>query len=198
VTLSRRALLRDLGLGLGVLLWRPLPSLALGGTLPELNTAAPDFSLEGIAPASNPGDGTGVDGTKPVQRSLADFRGSWLVLYFYPRDFTSGCTLEARGFQKALPQFAQRQAQIVGISADSTEDHAAFCGSEGLRYTLLSDPGGKVSQRYGSWLPPFSLRHSFLIDPQGVIRRSWTGVRPSGHALEVLAELERLQVESVG
>jgi peroxiredoxin Q/BCP len=196
--LRRRALLRDLSLGLGFLLLQPSKAFALGGTLPALNAAAPDFNLEGIAPATEVVKG--VSSSKELatlRRSLADFHGHWLVLYFYPRDFTSGCTLEARGFQTALPEFTQLSARVVGVSADSSEDHAAFCGSEGLRYTLLSDPGGTVSRVYGSWLPPFSLRHTFLIDPQGVLRQIWTGVRPSGHAREVLAELQRLQVESV-
>lgn len=186
-----------MGIGVGILLLRPSRAIALGGSLPERNAPAPDFNLEGIAPAT--GDLKGSSGSPEpavVRRSLADFHGRWLVLYFYPRDFTSGCTLEARGFQTALSDFTQHSARVVGISADSSEDHAAFCGSEGLRYTLLSDPGGTVSRLYGSWLPPFSLRHTFLIDPQGVLRQIWTGVRPSGHAREVLAELQRLQVES--
>jgi len=184
-----------MGLGLAALLIRPNPAEALGGTLPALDVAAPDFNLEGVAPA-RAGDPPGAPVS--VRRSLADYRGQWLVLYFYPKDFTSGCTLEARGFQRALADFSSRQAQVVGISADSSEDHASFCGSEGLRYTLLSDRGGQVSRSYGSWLAPFSQRHTFLIDPEGVLRQIWTAVRPSGHAAEVLAELQRLQVESVG
>ena len=82
---------------------------------------------------------------------------------------------------------------MVGVSADRPDDHAAFCSSEGLVYPLLSDPGGQVSRRYGSWLAPFSLRHTFLIDPQGMLRARWTAVHPAGHAREVLAELTRLQ-----
>lgn len=193
-TLNRRQLLSVLALTLGAFGLRPGRAAALGGTLPALEAAAPDFSLDGVAPATaqvkepeNPAEPI------PTHLSLDDFRGQWLALYFYPRDFTSGCTLEARGFQRALGDFQAAGAAVVGISADGREDHAAFCSSEGLAYPLLSDPGGEVSRRYGSWLAPFSQRHTFLIDPEGVLRAVWTAVRPSGHALEVLAELQRLQ-----
>lgn len=189
MTLSRRQLISRLALSLAALTLRPGRAVALGGTLPALQTAAPDFSLDGVAPAA---DGSS---SEPITThlALADFRGRWLALYFYPRDFTSGCTLEARGFQRALSDFQAAGAAVVGISADAPEDHAAFCSSEGLAYPLLSDPGGQVSRRYGSWLAPYSQRHTFLIDPNGVLRASWTAVRPAGHAQEILDELQRLQ-----
>lgn len=178
--------------GLTALSWLPpTPSAqAMGGTLPELNTAAPDFRLTGVAPAA---DIDGEPRAVPTQLALADFAGQWLVLYFYPRDFTGGCTLEARGFQNDLQAFQQAGAAVVGVSADDPDSHASFCSEEGLAFPLLSDPGGTVSQRYGSWISPFSQRHSFLIDPSGVIRSRWVAVRPSGHSREVLEELQRLQ-----
>ena len=194
MSLSRRQLLSALTIGLGALTLRPGRALALGGTLPALEAAAPAFSLDGVVPGPAGADGS----TEAVAAhlSLADFRGRWLALYFYPRDFTSGCTLEARGFQRALADFEAAGAAVVGISADDPDDHAAFCSSEGLAYPLLSDPGGAVSRRYGSWLAPFSQRHTFLLDPDGVLRAIWTAVRPAGHAQEVLAELQRLQQAS--
>ncbi len=194
MSLHRRQLLSAFALGLGVLTLRPGRALGLGGTLPVLDAPAPDFSLDGVAPAAA-GAPRGDAPAEPISThlSLADFRGRWLALYFYPRDFTSGCTLEARGFQRSLADFEATGADVVGISADGAEDHAAFCSSEGLTYPLLSDPGGQVSRLYGSWLAPFSQRHTFLIDPDGVLRSVWTAVRPAGHAQEVLAELERLQ-----
>lgn len=164
------------------------PVQALGGTLPELGAAAPGFSLDGVAPGS--GKHNDVQHT---HLQLADLTGSWLVLYFYPKDFTTGCTLEARGFQQDLGAFQAAGARVIGVSADDPDQHASFCGSEGLTYPLLSDPGGQVSKAYGSWIPPFSQRHTFLIDPQGVLRARWTAVRPAGHSQEVLAELKRLQ-----
>jgi len=198
MTLSRRQLFSSLAFAAGALLLRPGRAVALGGTLPALDAPAPDFSLDGVAPAAAAGANT--DGpSEPIgtHLRLEDFRGRWLALYFYPRDFTSGCTLEARGFQRALVDFEAAGAAVVGISADDPEDHAAFCSSEGLVYPLLSDPGGQVSRRYGSWLAPFSQRHTFLIDPDGVLRAIWTAVRPAGHAQEVLAELQQLQSGAV-
>jgi len=163
------------------LLAAPGQALALGGTLPDLDQQAPDFALAGFVPPGTEG-----------QLSLSDFQGRWLALYFYPKDFTGGCTLEARGFQKDLAQFHQLGAEVVGISADSAESHASFCGSEGLAFPLLSDPGGLVSRSYGSWISPYSQRHSFLIDPDGVLRERWVAVRPSGHSQEILASLQSL------
>ena len=163
------------------LLAAPGQAQALGGTLPDLDQQAPDFALAGFVPPGTEG-----------QLSLSDFQGRWLALYFYPKDFTDGCTLEARGFQKDLAQFHQLGAEVVGISADSAESHASFCGSEGLAFPLLSDPGGLVSRSYGSWISPYSQRHSFLIDPDGVLRERWVAVRPSGHSQEILASLQSL------
>ena len=110
--------------------------------------------------------------------------------YFYPRDFTGGCTIEARGFAKpCMIATANWMPRSSGISADSVDDHASFCSSEGLDFPLLSDPDGTVSKAYGSWMAPYSLRHTFLIDPDGKLQKRWVAVRPSGHAQEVLDEL---------
>ncbi|MEB3235423.1 MAG: peroxiredoxin [Cyanobacteriota bacterium] len=190
--MQRRELLSQ-GLQMGALALlasglRPAAALALGGTLPDIGQPAPGFSLDGVAQGPN---GQAVN----THRQLADLAGHWTVLYFYPKDFTSGCTLEARGFQRDLGAFTQAGAQIIGVSADDPDQHASFCGSEGLTYTLLSDPGGTVSKAYGSWISPFSQRHTFLIDPKGVLQARWTAVRPAGHSQEVLAELQRLQGE---
>jgi peroxiredoxin Q/BCP len=183
--ISRRSFLG--ALGAVPLLWlsSPREAQALGGTLPALNQPAPDFRLPAVVPSA---DGRALR----AERGLRDFRGRWLVLYFYPRDFTSGCTLEARGFQRDLPAFQARNATVVGVSADDGESHLSFCGSEGLAFPLLSDPQGSVSRLYGSWIAPFSQRHTFLIDPDGVLRRIWTAVRPAGHSAEVLAALDAI------
>ena len=164
--MNRRKLLRGVGLSALGLLAFPRQAFCLGGVLPELDQPAPDFVLEGVVPE-----------TGEARRSLEDFRGRWLVLYFYPRDFTEGCTIEARGFQRDLEAFHSAGAEVVGISADSADSHAEFCGSEGLVYPLLSDPGGTVSRSYGSWIPPFSQRHTFLINPDGILRSRWVAVQ---------------------
>jgi peroxiredoxin Q/BCP len=167
---------------LGTLLVQPASAAAMGGILPALNQPAPRFDLQGFLPP-------GVQG----RLSLEDLQGSWLVLYFYPRDFTGGCTLEARGFQRDLGAFQAAQAAVVGISADDPDSHASFCSEEGLAFPLLSDPGGEVSRAYGSWIAPFSQRHTFLIDPRGILRATWLAVRPSGHSQDVLSALMDLQ-----
>jgi thioredoxin-dependent peroxiredoxin len=155
------------------------PAQAMGGTLPPLNQPAPAFTLP-----TNTGDG---------QISLSDYRGKWLVAYFYPKDFTSGCTLEAQRFQKDLPKYLDRNAAIVGISADSVDSHAEFCDSEGLKFPLLADEDGSVSKAYGSWLGYLSSRHTFIIDPEGILKATFLGVNPIVHSREVLAKLDELR-----
>lgn len=155
------------------------PAIALGGSQPNLNAPAPTFTLP-----TNRGDG---------DISLADYRGRWVVLYFYPQDFTSGCTLEAKRFEQDLAKYADRNAQVVGVSADDVASHESFCEAEGLDFPLLSDTEGTVSKAYGSWLTGRSLRHTYLIDPDGVLRQRFLGVRPPIHSAEVLAELDQLQ-----
>jgi thioredoxin-dependent peroxiredoxin len=156
-----------------------LPAFAMGGTQPALDQPAPAFTLP-----SNSGDG---------EVSLADYLGKWVVVYFYPKDFTSGCTLEARRFQQDLPKYLDRNTQILGISVDDVDSHAEFCDSEGLKFPLLADVDGKVSKAYGSWLGYVSLRHTYLIDPDGMMRERFVGVNPAIHSTEVLAKLDELQ-----
>lgn len=155
------------------------PAQALGGPQPALDAIAPTFTLP-----SNSGDG---------EISLSDYRGQWVVLYFYPKDFTSGCTLEARRFQQDLPQYQARNTQILGVSVDTVDSHAEFCDAEGLRFPLLADTTGAISKTYGSWLTGMSLRHTYLIDPQGILRERFLGVNPAIHSKEVLARLNELQ-----
>tara|TARA_E500000178_G_scaffold115035_1_gene115081 strand:- start:222 stop:782 length:561 start_codon:yes stop_codon:yes gene_type:complete len=161
----------------------PKKVLALGGNAPDIGAPAPNFELSG----------TNLLVPDKSRWSLTDWNDRWLVLYFYPRDFTSGCTIEAHGFQDSLEQFKINNCDVAAISADSVEDHESFCNSEELDFTLLSDHDGIVSRSYGSWMAPYSLRHTFLIDPSGVVQARWTGVRPVGHAQEVLETLKGLQ-----
>ncbi|HIK32665.1 MAG TPA: peroxiredoxin [Oscillatoriales cyanobacterium M59_W2019_021] len=154
-------------------------AFALGGQLPEIDRNAPEFTLP-----TNTGDG---------EISLSDYRGQWVVVYFYPKDFTSGCTLEARRFQQDLPKYQRKNTQILGISVDDVDSHAEFCDSEGLKFPLLADTTGAVSKAYGSWLGYMSLRHTYIVDPDGILRAIFTGVNPSIHSQEVLARLDELQ-----
>ncbi len=146
---------------------------------------APDFTL-------NSQEG------KPV--SLHDFKGKWVVLYFYPKDFTSGCTVEAHNFQRDLAEYESRNAVILGVSVQDENTHEKFCTKEGLHFKLLADTKKNISSTYGSVMPLIGLskRHTFLIDPQGVVRKIYLEVNPGKHSQEVLAELDQLQKNTAG
>ena len=135
--------------------------------------------------------------TKGKQASLKDFRGKWVVLYFYPKDFTSGCTLEAHNFQRDLAKYEAINAVILGTSVDTAESHKDFCAKEGLSFKLLSDADAKVSDTYGSVMEyngmKLSARNTFIIDPQGKIAKVFVKVGPAGHSEEVLSALATLQ-----
>jgi thioredoxin-dependent peroxiredoxin len=150
--------------------------------LPALGSPAPDFSL------------SSEDGN---QVSLMDYRGKWVVLYFYPKDFTSGCTVEAHNFQRDQAEYARRNAVILGVSVDSAESHKSFCAKEGLNFKLLADTSHQVSKEYGSLMnfgvAQISARNTFLIDPQGKIARAFSSVNPSRHSAEMLAAIDELE-----
>jgi len=122
------------------------------------------------------------------------------VLYFYPKDFTSGCTLEAHNFQRDLDKYKAMKVVILGVSVDTAESHKSFCAKEGLAFKLLSDPEGKVSTAYGSVMQyqgaKLSARNTFIIDPSGKIAKVFMQVKPAPHSEEVLAALETLQKEN--
>ena len=131
------------------------------------------------------------------QASLKDFRGQWVVLYFYPKDFTSGCTLEAHNFQTDLAKYEAAHAVILGVSVDTADSHKSFCAKEGLSFKLLSDSDTKVSETYGSLMEyngvKLSARNTFIIDPKGKIAKVFLKVKPAGHSAEVLEALAELQ-----
>ena len=152
---------------------------------PAVGSTAPDFRLQTNAGA---------------QAGLKDYHGKWVVLYFYPKDFTSGCTLEAHNFERDRAKYDQAGAVILGVSVDSADSHKSFCSKEGLGFTLLSDPGGKVSTAYGSVMvhegTTYSARNTFVIDPEGKIARVFLKVDPAAHSDEVLRALAELQKTS--
>jgi peroxiredoxin Q/BCP len=151
-------------------------------TQPEVGKPAPDFSL-------TTGDGSHV--------SLKDYRGKWVVLYFYPKDFTSGCTMEARNFQRDLAKYGEVGAVILGVSVDTAQSHKDFCAKEGLNFKLLADPDAKVSTEYGSVMDykgqQLAARNTFIINPNGDIAKVYTGVKPAEHSEQVLKDLAQLK-----
>jgi peroxiredoxin Q/BCP len=161
-----------------------VPRLLTGSraAAPGPGSAAPDFTL------------TWQEGAFV---SLKDYRGSWVVLYFYPKDQTPGCTREAHNFQADQTKYAERHAVVLGVSVDSVDSHKKFCAKEGLNFKLLADRDGKVSNVYGSLtnlgVVKFASRHTFLIDPSGKVAKVYTSVDPGRHSEEVLAALDQLQ-----
>src|SRR5215471_18637690 len=151
--------------------------------LPIVGSDARDFSLRC------------QDGT-PVR--LQDFRGKWVILYFYPKDSTPGCTIEAREFQQDQAEYAKRNTVVLGVSTDDADSHRKFCAQEGLNFQLLADVSGQVSLKYGSLrnfgITKISARNTFVIDPKGRMARTFAGVSPSRHSAEVLAALDELQM----
>jgi thioredoxin-dependent peroxiredoxin len=149
---------------------------------PAVGSPAPDFTLNSQE-------------SKPV--SLHDYKGKWVVLYFYPKDFTSGCTVEAHNFQRDLAQYEQKNAVILGVSVQDEDSHQKFCAKEGLNFKLLADTKQEVSTTYDSVMnfgvAKLSSRHTFLIDPSGVVRKVYLDVKPQEHSQEVLAALTELQ-----
>jgi peroxiredoxin Q/BCP len=149
---------------------------------PEVGKPAPDFSL------------TTSDGS---QVSLKDYRGKWIVLYFYPKDFTSGCTMEARNFQRDLTKYQDAGAVILGVSVDTAQSHKDFCAKEGLNFKLLADPDAKISTEYGSVMDykgaKLAARNTFIINPNGEIAKVYTGVKPADHSEQVLKDLVELK-----
>ncbi len=156
-------------------------NLRAGDKAPAVGTEAPDFTL-------NSQDG------KPI--SLHDFRGKWVVLYFYPKDMTTGCTIEAHNFQRDMAKYEAKNAVIIGVSVQDEKSHQEFCAKEGLNFKLLADTNHDVSEKYDSLtnygVAKLSARHTFLIDPTGKVRKVWTDVDVKKHSDEVLAALDEL------
>jgi len=156
-------------------------SVALPAEVPAVGSPAPGFTLP-----SQEG--------KPV--SLKDFQGKWVVLYFYPKDMTPGCTIEAHNFQRDQAQYDKMKAAIVGVSVDSVDSHVEFCTKENLSFKMLADVKQEVVNQYGSTQKfganTVAARNTFLIDPKGVIRKVYVKVNPDPHSAEVLADLAAL------
>lgn len=160
-------------------------ALALGAAaqMPTVGSKAPNFTLPNN------------DGQKV---SLQQYRGQWVVLYFYPADFTSGCTIEAHNFQQDLAKYKALHAVILGVSVQSVDSHKKFCTKEGLHFHLLADTQHQVTALYGSLahygkMGDLAARNTFLIDPSGKIVKVYTKVRPQIHSGEVLQALQEAQ-----
>ncbi len=156
-----------------------LKARAAGVDTLQAGSAAPNFTL----PSQE---------DKPV--SLTDYKGKWVVLYFYPKDQTAGCTIEAHNFQRDMPKYTAANAVVLGVSLDTVEGHKAWCAKDTFSFKLLADPDHKVVDAYGVPLRSmgtmkFANRDTFLIDPTGKVAKVWTDVKVASHSEEVLAEI---------
>ena len=151
-----------------------------------IGSPAPDFTLQD---------------ERGSMRSLSDWRGGWVILYFYPKDATPGCTLEAEEWRDHEYELGDMSATVIGISADSVDSHKGFCQALSLNFTLLSDPDGEVCRLYDVWREKNVFgtkihgieRTTFVIDPAGIVRKVYGRVKPLGHADEVISDLRNLQ-----
>jgi peroxiredoxin Q/BCP len=152
----------------------------------EQGSIAPDFTLPDQS---------------EISHSLSDFRGQWVIVYFYPKDLTPGCTTEACNFRDDFPSFKKLNTTILGISKDNVKRHATFADKYNLPFLLLSDESGKVCEKYGVWKEKSMygksflgiVRTTYLIDPQGKISRVYPKVKVKEHAAELLNDLKALK-----
>jgi peroxiredoxin Q/BCP len=155
------------------------PGVAMADTLP-VGVSAPNFTLPSQTDT-------------PV--SLNEYHGKWVVLYFYPKDMTSGCTLEAHNFQRDEAKYAAANAVVLGVSLDTVESHKTFCTKDGLNFKLLADPEHKVVDAYGVPVKIFNgngyaMRTTFLISPEGKIVKEWEVKDIPNHSADVLAAID--------
>ncbi len=154
---------------------------ARSGELPVVGQPAPDFNL----PDQN-----------GLLHTLQDYKGKWLVLYFYPKDDTPGCTQEACAFRDDLQQIDELGAQVIGVSVDDTDSHAEFARKYHLPFPLLADKTTETAERYGALMNlffiKFARRYTFLIDPQGNVNKMYLSVETSRHSKQIIDDLKKL------
>jgi peroxiredoxin Q/BCP len=166
-------------------------SLLLSATL--LTTGLPRAYADTLQPGAA-APNFALPSQEDTKVSLSQYKGKWVVLYFYPKDMTTGCTIEAHNFQRDLPKYDAANAVVLGVSLDTVESHKTFCSKDSLTFKLLADPDHTVIDAYGvpvngAGAVKFAARDTFLISPQGKIVKVWTGVDPKVHSDEVLAEI---------
>lgn len=164
--------------------------------------SAGSFGLHAMAADTLQAGATAPNFTLPSQEdkpiSLSEYKGKWVVLYFYPKDQTAGCTIEAHNFQRDMSKYNADNAVVLGVSLDTVANHKAWCAKDTFSFKLLADPDHKVVDEYGVPVKNFGVvkvanRDTFLISPDGKIVKVWTNVSPEHHSEEVLAEIAAQQ-----
>jgi peroxiredoxin Q/BCP len=169
------------GIGIAIACTVGVKAHAAGDVL-QAGASAPDFSLPS---------------QEDTQVSLSQYKGKWVVLYFYPKDMTTGCTIEAHNFERDLSKYDALNAVVLGVSLDTVESHKTFCSKDSLTFKLLADPDHKVIDAYGVPVSArgdmkFASRDTFLISPAGKVVKVWTGVDPNTHSEDVLGAIAGL------
>jgi peroxiredoxin Q/BCP len=164
-----------------------LAVLAVGGLVLQSSAATPNVGA--VAPQFT------LNSQEQHPVNLADFKGKWVVLYFYPKDMTPGCTIEAHNFERDQAKYTDKNAVVLGVSLDDEKSHKEFCTKESLTFKLLADTTGKVTKEYGSLNASgkYADRNTFVISPDGKIAKVFTAVDPNKHSEEVLSTLAQLQ-----
>jgi len=174
-----------------------MKSLARALALAAVLVAASRPAAAGVPAVGDNAPAVSLPSQEGTTVTLDQHKGKWVVLYFYPKDFTSGCTAEAHNFQRDLAKYEKANAVILGVSVDTVDSHKGFCAKEGLSFKLLSDTEAAVSKAYASASDfmgkTYSARNTFLIDPSGVIRKVYLKVNPQTHSDDLLADLAQLQ-----
>jgi thioredoxin-dependent peroxiredoxin len=168
--------------GLAACVTAVIPGMALAADLAPIGSSAPNFTLTS---------------QEDKQVSLSDYKDKWVVVYFYPKDQTSGCTLEAHNFQRDLPKYQTSNAVVLGISLDTVESHKTFCTKDSLTFKLLADPNHEAVDAYGVPMHSFGTMHyaertTFLIAPDGKIVKEWQVKDIQSHSAEILAAIHSL------
>ena len=173
-----------------------LKTFWLVGALTCVTTFAPGFaSAADLMAIGTPASNFTLPSQEATPVSLSDYKGKWVVLYFYPKDQTSGCTVEAHNFQRDLAKYDALNAVVLGVSLDTVESHKAFCTKDSLTFKLLADPDHKVIDAYGVPIRAFGTVHfaertTFLISPDGTVAKEWTVKDIPSHSGEVLAAIQ--------
>jgi thioredoxin-dependent peroxiredoxin len=172
--------------------------IAYVSALASVMALAPGMALADLAPVGSAAPNFTLPSQEDKPVSLSDYRGKWVVLYFYPKDQTSGCTLEAHNFQNDLPKYQALNAVVLGVSLDTVESHKTFCTKDSLTFKLLADPDHKAIDAYGVPLRSFGMMHyaertTFLISPSGKVLKEWTVKDIQSHSAEILAEIQSLK-----
>lgn len=168
------------------------------GALAGIMAFTPNVALAALAPVGSVAPNFTLPSQENRPVSLSDYRGKWVVLYFYPKDQTAGCTLEAHNFQHDLSKYETLNAVVLGVSLDTAESHKSFCTKDSLTFKLLADPDHTAIDAYGVPVRSFGAMHyaertTFLVSPDGKIVKAWTVKNIQSHSAQVLAEIESLK-----